>query len=112
MKRGEIFYSQLDPTIGSEIKKTRPVLIISCDANNRGASTVTVIPITSNVERVYPFEVLLETCETQLPKQSKAQCHQIRTLSKLRFIGRPIGRIGILKMRQIENALKIHLNLS
>ena len=59
MKRGEIYYANLSPTVGSEIDKRRPVLVVSNDANNRAANTVTVLPITSNVTRVYPFEVLL-----------------------------------------------------
>lgn len=60
MKRGEIYYANLSPTVGSEVAKRRPVLIISNDANNRAASTVTILPITSNVSRVYLFEVLLK----------------------------------------------------
>ena len=59
MKRGEIYYANLSPTVGSEIDKRRPVLVVSNDANNRATNTVTILPITSNVTRVYPFEVLL-----------------------------------------------------
>ena len=59
MKRGEIYFANLDPAVGSEIKKKRPVLIVSNNANNKTASTVTVIPVTSNTTKVYPFEVLL-----------------------------------------------------
>ncbi len=63
MKRGEIRYADLSPTVGAQgnerPNKRRPVLIVSNDANNRGASTVTVLPITSNLTRVYPFEVAL-----------------------------------------------------
>jgi mRNA interferase MazF len=55
MKRGEIYYANLSPTVGSEIDKRRPVLVVSNDANNRAANTVTILPITSNVTRVYPF---------------------------------------------------------
>lgn len=59
MKRGEIYYAFLSPAVGSEMDKRRPVLIVSNDANNRAADTVTILPITSNVTRVYPFEVLI-----------------------------------------------------
>ena len=59
MKRGEIYYANLNPTVGSEAAKHRPVLIVSNNANNRAAGTVTILPITSSVSRVYPFEVLL-----------------------------------------------------
>lgn len=76
MRRGEIYYADLSPTVGSEINKRRPVLIVSNDANNRAANTVTVLPITSNVSKTYPFEVALEPTESGLPKASKAQAHQ------------------------------------
>jgi mRNA interferase MazF len=55
MKRGEIYYANLSPAVGSEMHKRRPILIVSNDANNRAANTVTILPITSNVTRIYPF---------------------------------------------------------
>lgn len=111
MKRGDIFYANLDPTIGSEIKKTRPVLIVSNDANNRAAATITVTPITSNTTKVYPFEVLLEPENTGLIKKSKAQCHQVRTISKLRISGKQAGHANNKIMLLIDAALKLHLDL-
>lgn len=92
MKRGDILYADLSPTVGSEINKRRPVLIVSNDANNRAASTVTVVPITSNVTRVYPFEVALFAAESGLPNDSKAQAQQIRTIAKERIPGPAVGR--------------------
>jgi mRNA interferase MazF len=68
MKRGEIYYATLDPTIGSEIAKLRPVLIVSNDINNRVATTITILLITSNVTKVYPFEVALSPADSGLPK--------------------------------------------
>ncbi len=110
MKRGEIYYADLNPTVGSEINKKRPVLIISSDANNRVSNTVTVIPITSNVKKVYSFEVLLETQESCLAKLSKAQCQQIRTISKLRISDKtPAGSVGVAVLTKIEAAVKLHL---
>jgi mRNA interferase MazF len=85
-KRGEIYLVSLDPTLGAEISKTRPALIISNDINNQFSDTVTVIPITSYVEKVYPFEVLLPAGENGLSKNSKAKCNQIRTIDKQRLI--------------------------
>ena len=82
MKRGEIYYANLSPTVGSEIDKRRPVLVVSNDANNRAANTVTILPITSNVTRVYPFEVLLNPEDSGLPKPSKVQAQQVRKISK------------------------------
>jgi len=111
MKRGEIYFANLNPTVGAEIKKTRPVLVVSNDANNSVADTVTIIPITSNIKKVYPFEVLLKTQDTGLKKISKAQCHQIRTVSKLRISGNIAGTIGKETMEKVEYAVKLHLCL-
>jgi mRNA interferase MazF len=111
MKRGEIYYADLDPTVGHEIKKRRPVLIVSNNASNKSSKLITVVPITSNITKVYPFEVFLTSNETGLPKDSKAQCHQIRTISKDRIEGRlPSGHVHDL-MLKIDVALKLHLNL-
>ncbi|WP_410510550.1 type II toxin-antitoxin system PemK/MazF family toxin [Nodosilinea sp. E11] len=111
MRRGDIYFADLNPIVGSEIAKQRPVLIVSNNANNRAASTVTVVPLTSQVNRVYPFEVLLTTDETGLPKPSKAQVQQIRTISKQRVLGGQVGRLGVSSMQNIEAALKLHLDL-
>lgn len=71
MKRGEIYWAELSPTLGSEISKLRPVLIVSNDINNEFAVTVTILPITSKTERIYPFEVLLQSGEGNLQSESK-----------------------------------------
>ena len=112
MKRGEIYYANLSPTVGAEINKKRPVLIVSNDANNRAASTITVLPITSNVASIYPFEIKLTRADSGLPKGSKAQAQQIRTLSKERVSGKVIGKLSAAKMRQIEAAMRLHLGLT
>ncbi len=112
MKRGEIYYADLDPTMGDETKKIRPVLIISNNANNNVANTITVVPITSNVNKVYPFEVLLNSNESGLLKTSKVQCHQIRTISKNRISNRQLqGKVSNLILSKINSALKLHLDL-
>jgi len=112
MKRGDIFYADLSPTVGSEVNKRRPVLIVSNDANNRAASTVTILPITSNITKVYPFEVALSQVESGLPKDSKAQAQQIRTIAKERISGQPAGRLKPEKMRVVDEAIRLHLALS
>lgn len=110
-KRGEIYLVCLDPTIGSEINKTRPALIISNDRNNQYAQTVTVIPITSsNIEKFYPFEVLLTPGKSGLSKNSKVKCNQIRTIDKKRLL-ELLGRISPEKQREVEKALLIHLGV-
>jgi mRNA interferase MazF len=106
--RGDIYYADLDPSIGSEANKRRPCLIVSNDANNRAASTVTVLPITSNVERVFPFEVLLET---ELDSPSKIQGSQVRTISKRRLLGTPLIHLTDETLRLVNDALRLHLGL-
>jgi len=111
MKRGDIFFADLDPTVGSEIRKKRPVLIVSNNANNKMASTVTIVPLTSNIKKVYPFEVLMMAAKTSLSKDSKAQCHQVRTISKLRIQGKKSGVASGQVMSKVDAALKLHLDL-
>jgi len=112
MKRGEIYYANLSPTVGSEMDKRRPVLIVSNDINNRVATTVTILPITSNVSRVYPFEVLLNPDDSGLPKPSKVQAQQVRTISKQRIEGEPLGTLSEELMQLVDAALKLHLGLN
>jgi len=112
MKRGDIYFADLDPTIGDEIKKRRPVLIVSNDANNKMSNTVTIVPITSNIKKIYPFEVLLETKYSGLSVPSKAQCHQIRTISKIRIQQKKAGHVSNSSViSQLESAIKLHLEL-
>ena len=112
MKRGEIYYANLSPAVGSEMDKRRPVLIVSNDINNRAATTVTILPITSNVSRVYPFEVLLNPDDSGLPKSSKVQAHQVRTISKQRIEGEPLGTLSEELMQLVDAALKLHLGVN
>jgi mRNA interferase MazF len=111
MKRGKIYYAILDPSIGSETAKRRPVLIVSNDINNKAATTVTILPITSNVTKVYPFEVLLQPLDSNLPKPSKVQAQQIRTISKQRIRGSVIGSLKEPLMQLVDAAIKLHLAL-
>jgi mRNA interferase MazF len=111
MKRGEIYYADLNPAVGSEAAKRRPVLIVSRNANNRAANTLTVIPITSNIDRIYPFEVLLLSSDTGLPKDSKAQAQQIRTIAKERLFGELAGEVNTELMLVVVTAMKLHLSI-
>jgi mRNA interferase MazF len=112
MRRGEIYYADLGRTVGSEINKRRPVLIVSNDANNRAAGTVTVLPITSNISRVYPFERLIDPKESGLSKPSKVQAQQIRTIAKKRITGAPIGGLTLETLKRVEGAIRLHLALT
>lgn len=107
-KRGDIYWANLDPTIGSEIAKTRPVLIVSNDINNQYAATVSVLPITSNTKKVYPYEVVVTPDESGLKNDSKIKANQIRTIDKRR-IGKKLGALTLAKMKEINQAILIHL---
>jgi mRNA interferase MazF len=112
IKRGEIHLVALDPIIGREISKTRPVVVVSNDKNNEFSGTVTILPITSrNLQKIYPFEVFLTKGTGNLPKDSKVKADQIRTLDKSRIV-RFIGTLEKTEMDKIEKAMKIHLALS
>jgi mRNA interferase MazF len=111
IRRGDICVVGLDPVLGREISKTRPVVIISNDKNNEFSGTVTILPITSkNIEKIYPFEVYLPKGIGNLPKDSKVKADQIRTVDKMRIISH-IGKLQEVEMSRIEQAIKIHLAL-
>ncbi|MDD5746522.1 MAG: type II toxin-antitoxin system PemK/MazF family toxin [Candidatus Omnitrophica bacterium] len=109
-KRGEIYLVCLDPTVGSEINKTRPALIISNDINNHVAQTVTVIPITSSTEKIYPFETPVSSHESGLPEDSKVKCNQIRTVDKNRLV-KLLGKVSKEKLNEVEDSLRVHLGM-
>jgi mRNA interferase MazF len=111
IKRGCIYLAALDPVIGNEIAKTRPVVVVSNDKNNEFSGTVTVLPITSKkLVKIYPFEVYLEKGTGKLPKNSKIKADQIRTLDKSRLV-KPIGEVETTQVEAIEKALRIHLEI-
>jgi mRNA interferase MazF len=108
MKRGDIFRVNLDPVVGSEVGKMRPAVVLQNDLANRSSPTVTVIPISSNVERIFPFQVLIPAGEGGLERDSKALCEQIRTLSRSRLVER-LGRLSPESLDGIREALERHL---
>ncbi len=115
MRRGEIVTVSLDPARGSEAAKTRPAVVVSNDAANAtatrlGRGVVTVVPVTSNTARVYPFQVLLPATQTGLPRDSKAQAEQVRSVAVER-IGKRIGRLSPALVTELDQALRIHLSL-
>lgn len=113
MNRGDVHFAALDPTVGHEIQKTRPVLIISNNTANQYSQLLTIIPITSQTKKVFDFEVFISTKDSGLSKDSKIQCHQIRTISKKRLTSKkPSGKLTSAKLKEIETALKLHLGMS
>jgi mRNA interferase MazF len=106
-KRGDIYWVNLDPTLGSEIKKRRPCVIVSPNVANEVASRVIILPITSSAEKVYRFQVLIELNR----KQGKILTEQIRTVDKMR-LGDKIGSLDDETICLMEQALKISLGLT
>jgi len=115
MKRGEIRIVNLDPVVGAEASRTRPAVIVSNDGANTtaarlGRGVVTIVPLTSNTERVYAFQVLLTRADTGLKSDSKAQAEQVRSVAAQR-IGRLIGELPFDSLDQLDEALRLHLAL-
>ena len=115
MRRGEICLVDLDPTRGAEADKRRPAVIVSNDGANAtatrlGRGVVTVVPVTTNVAHVYPFQVLLPGDATGLREDSKAQAEQVRSLSVQR-IGAVVGNLPPDTMAELDDALRLHLGL-
>jgi mRNA interferase MazF len=114
MLRGEIWGVDLDPVRGSEANKQRPAVIVSNDRANAAAirlgyGSVTVVPVTSNTDKVYPFQVMLSTAGG-LPVASKAQAEQVRSVAAQRLLRR-IGRVSTRELAELDNALRLHLAL-
>jgi mRNA interferase MazF len=115
MRRGDIHVVDFEPSVGSEVDKRRPAVVVSSDASNEvvarlGRGLVTVVPLTSNVARVYPFQVLLPAGRTGLDRDSKAQAEQIRSVAVERIGGR-IGLVPYSLLAQLDDALRVHLDL-
>jgi mRNA interferase MazF len=106
MKRGEVWWVNFDPSVGGEIKKKRPAVIISNDAANKHLNRVQVVPLTTQVGRVYPSEAVVMLND----RQSKAMADQLTTVSKQRLINRA-GRLINADMRKVEHVVKVHLGL-
>lgn len=115
MLRGEIRLVDLDPVRGREASKRRPAVIVSNDRANAiaarlGRGVVTVVPVTSSTERVFPFQALLPAAETGLRQDSKAQAEQVRSIAVER-LGAVIGFTPANLMGQLDDALRLHLQL-
>jgi mRNA interferase MazF len=115
IRRGDIYVVDLEPVRGSEATRRRPAIVVSNDAANStawrlGRGVVTVVPVTSNVDRVYPFQVVLPAASTGLDRDSKAQAEQFRSID----VGRLGERAGVVPgptLLALEEAIRLHLDL-
>lgn len=107
MKRGEVWWVSFEPSVGGEIRKQRPAVIVSNDTANKYLNRVQVVPLTSTTDRIYPSEalVIIEG------KEGKAMADQLATVSKLRLSTR-IGVLSQEDLAKVGEAIKIQLDLS
>ena len=106
MKRGEVWWVEFDPAVGSEIKKTRPAVILSNDLANRQLSRVIVMPVTSNTGRLYPGEARVQIDG----RSSKAMADQLMAADKLQLKSR-LGAISKAELAEVEDAVAMHLGM-
>jgi len=106
MRRGEVWWVNFDPSIGGEIQKKRPAVIVSNDAANKFLNRLQVVPVTGNVDRLYPSEAYV----TLNGKQGKAMADQLTTVSKLRLFNQ-IGILSAEDMKRVGDAIKVQLDL-
>ena len=115
MLRGEVRLVNLEPVRGAGADKRRPAVVVSNDGANASASqmgrgVVTVVPVTSNIRRVHPFQVLLPARATGLRHDSKAQAEQVRSVAVQR-LGPRVGSLPPAIMEKLDEALRLHLAL-
>ncbi len=115
MRRGEIRLVDLAPARGAEADKQRPAVVVSNDGANAaadrlGRGVITVVPVTSNVEKIYPFQVRLLAADTGLRIDSKAQAEQVRSVAVER-VGRRVGKLTPETVEALDEALRLHLAL-
>lgn len=109
-KKGDVYLVNFDPTIGFEVKKTRPAVIVSNDVNNANSPIISITPITSNVSKIFSFEVELPAGPSGITKKSKAMINQTRAVDKARLI-KYIGSLDSQIIEKINKVLKLHYDI-
>lgn len=110
-RRGDIFLVDFDPSRAGEANKIRPAIIITNNSANTHGSSVIVLPISSQTEPIYPFQLLLPVSRTNLEHDSKAQTELLRSVSKSRLVKR-LGFVPDDVMTDLDSRIKLHLGLS
>jgi len=110
IRSGEVFLVNFEPTVGAEVKKSRPAVIVSNDINNAHSPIISISPITANVTRIYSFEVEIPAGTAGLRARSKVMVNQTRAVDKIRLI-KKVGQLPTQVVQEINQALKLHYDL-
>jgi mRNA interferase MazF len=107
MQRGEVWWVNFNPSVGGEIQKQRPAIILSNDAANKHLNRVQVVPLSTQVDRLYPSETVVNLNG----KPHKAMADQVTTVSKLRLSNRA-GQLSAADLDQVERVVMLQLGLA
>jgi mRNA interferase MazF len=111
LKQGNVFWVNFDPSVGAEVKKVRPAVVVSNDINNEHSPIVSIAPITSNVTRVYSFEVEIPAGTANLTSRSKIMVNQTRAVDKVRLV-EFIGSLPAALLAKVKEALGLHYDIT
>jgi mRNA interferase MazF len=110
IKQGDVFWVNFDPSVGSEVKKIRPAVVVSNDINNEHSPIISIAPVTSSVTRIYSFEVEIPAGTSGMSSRSKIMVNQTRAIDKVRLI-EFIGSLPDALMARVKAALKLHYDI-